>query len=265
MQPKVLLADDSKTIQKVVELILVPEGFELMVFDDGKQAFQALESYAPDIVLADVEMPGLNGYQLCEKIKDNPANAQIPVVILAGAFEPFDENYAKSVGADDFIAKPFETQDLISKIKALLAAYKSRVEALSAEWLEQKPPEMKIPKVQERAEAISSADEVRGVQKETYTTGVYHEAELKISEQAPLYDLGKEARHVKEIKESLLLSQKEISGMLKEAISDIVKDFLRTELSSLRNEIDIAIKKIVPEVAEAIIRKEIEKITSEIK
>ena len=53
MQPKVLLADDSKTIQKVAELILVPEGFELMVFDDGKQAFQALGSYSPDIVLAD--------------------------------------------------------------------------------------------------------------------------------------------------------------------------------------------------------------------
>ena len=71
-------------------------------------------------MLADIEMPKLNGYQLCEKIKKNSATVHLPVVLLAGAFEPFDENYAKSVGADDYIIKPFESQELISKVKSLL-------------------------------------------------------------------------------------------------------------------------------------------------
>ena len=123
MSYKLLLADDSLTIQKVVELVLTPEGFEIMAFGDGDQALRAMESFAPNIVLADIEMPKLNGYQLCEKIKNNMATAQIPVILLAGAFEPFDEEYAKSVFADDFIIKPFESQELISKVKALLVGF----------------------------------------------------------------------------------------------------------------------------------------------
>lgn len=123
MPYKLLLADDSLTIQKVVELVLAPEGFEIRALNDGEQALRAMESFMPNIVLADIEMPKLNGYQLCEKIKNNMATAQIPVILLAGAFEPFDEEYAKSVFADDFIIKPFESQELISKVKALLAGF----------------------------------------------------------------------------------------------------------------------------------------------
>ncbi len=117
---KLLLADDSLTIQKVVELVLADEHFEIKSCNDGEQALAEIELFGPEIVLADIEMPKLNGYQLCEKIKKNAATAHLPVILLAGAFEPFDENYAKSVGADDYIIKPFESQELISKVKSLL-------------------------------------------------------------------------------------------------------------------------------------------------
>lgn len=117
---RLLLADDSITIQKVVELVLSPEGYEIRSFNDGEQALAEIGSYKPHIVLADIEMPKLNGYQLCERIKDNPALVHIPVILLAGAFEPFDEEQAKKVGADDYIIKPFESQELISKVKALV-------------------------------------------------------------------------------------------------------------------------------------------------
>ncbi|HEX8947478.1 MAG TPA: response regulator [Dissulfurispiraceae bacterium] len=120
MARKLLLADDSLTIQKVVELVLAHENFEIKTVNDGEQALEAVETFAPDIVLADIEMPKLNGYQLCEKVKNNPAAAHIPVILLAGAFEPFDEEYAKAVGADDYIIKPFESQELISKVKSSL-------------------------------------------------------------------------------------------------------------------------------------------------
>lgn len=120
MANKLLLADDSQTIQKVVEIVLNPEGFEIIAFNNGEDVLKALESVMPDVILADIEMPKLNGYQLCEKIKGNASTLHIPVILLAGAFEPFDEDYAKSVGADDFILKPFESHELISKVKSLL-------------------------------------------------------------------------------------------------------------------------------------------------
>src|SRR4030043_1744827 len=120
MARKLLLADDSITIQKVVELILAEEDFEIKSTNNGEEALAVLPSFKPDIVLADIEMPKMNGYQLCEKIKQAPSTNAIPVILLTGAFEPIDEELAKHVGADDFIVKPFESQELTSKINSAL-------------------------------------------------------------------------------------------------------------------------------------------------
>ncbi len=120
MAHKLLLADDSITIQKVVELVLAEEDFEIKSVGNGEDALKAVETFGPDIILADVEMPKMNGYQLCEKIKQDPLTNHIPVLLLAGAFEPIDDELAKRVGADDSIIKPFESQELISKLNAVL-------------------------------------------------------------------------------------------------------------------------------------------------
>ncbi|MEW6108332.1 MAG: response regulator [Nitrospirota bacterium] len=120
MAHRLLLADDSITIQKVVELILAEEDFEIKSVSNGEDALNALDTFRPEIVLADIEMPKINGYQLCEKIKENPSTSNIPVILLAGAFEPIDEDLSREVGADDSIIKPFESQELISKINAAL-------------------------------------------------------------------------------------------------------------------------------------------------
>jgi CheY-like chemotaxis protein len=114
---KLLLADDSITIHKVVELILAGEGFEIKTLNNGEDAWAAIPDFNPDIVLADVEMPRMNGYLLCEKIKQDPSTSKIPVLLLAGAFEPFDEESAKRVHADGFVIKPFDAQELINKIQ----------------------------------------------------------------------------------------------------------------------------------------------------
>jgi CheY-like chemotaxis protein len=114
---KLLLADDSITIHKVVELILAGEGFEIKTMNNGEDAWAAIPDFKPDIVLADVEMPRMNGYLLCEKIKQDPSTSKIPVLLLAGAFEPFDEESAKRVHADGFVIKPFDAQELINKIQ----------------------------------------------------------------------------------------------------------------------------------------------------
>lgn len=129
MAYKLLLADDSVTIQKVVELILAEEDFEIKSVSNGEEALNSISSFNPDVILADIEMPKINGYQLCEKIKQEPSTANIPVILLTGAFEPIDEELAKQVRADDFIIKPFESQELISKINSLLTASTAFAEA----------------------------------------------------------------------------------------------------------------------------------------
>ena len=128
MAYRLLLADDSITIQKVVELVLAEEDFQIKSVSNGEDALNLLDTFRPDIVLADIEMPKVNGYNLCEKIKKNPLTSHVPVILLAGAFEPIDEELARQVGADDFVIKPFESQELISKINAALAMASSEAE-----------------------------------------------------------------------------------------------------------------------------------------
>jgi len=159
-----LLADDSITIQKVVELVLAEEGFEIKAVNNGEEALAALGTFTPEIVLADIEMPKMNGYQLCDKIKTNPATKNVPVILLSGAFEPIDEELAKHVKADSFVVKPFESQELISKINAsLVTASTSAEESEAVEAVE----------AEEVAEAVGTKEDlwameaVEGVSVET--------------------------------------------------------------------------------------------------
>lgn len=115
-----LLADDSVTIQRVIELTFADEDVQVVAVSDGDQAIERLESAPPDIVLADVGMPGRNGYEVARYVKQSPKLSHIPVVLLTGAFEPVDQVRAAEVGCDGVLAKPFEPQLVISRVKELL-------------------------------------------------------------------------------------------------------------------------------------------------
>ncbi len=117
---RLLLADDSTTIQKVVQLTFAGEACELSVAGDGNEALSLAEQIVPDVVLADVHMPGKNGYELCAALKQHPLLKAVPVLLLAGSFEPFDEGLARAAGADGWIEKPFESQALIDRVYQLL-------------------------------------------------------------------------------------------------------------------------------------------------
>ncbi len=119
---KLLLADDSITIQKVIQITFAHEDYQLTITDNGDTALARAREELPDLVLADVYMPGRNGYELCAAIKQTPGLQHVPVLLLAGSFEPFDEGKAKAAGADAWIEKPFESQALIDKVASLLAA-----------------------------------------------------------------------------------------------------------------------------------------------
>jgi len=126
MANRLLLADDSITIQKVVAIIFANEEFELTVVDNGTAALEKAREVTPDVMLVDALMPGQNGYEVCAEIRRDPRLGSVPILLLIGAFEPLDEDKARSCGADATISKPFESQQLIDKVKELLELAKSR-------------------------------------------------------------------------------------------------------------------------------------------
>src|SRR5512144_764650 len=119
MRTKLLLADDSITIQKVVGIIFASEDYELAIVNNGDAALAKAREIMPDVLLVDAVMPGKTGYEVCEEIRRDPALKGTPILLLTGAFEPFDEGKARQSGADDFISKPFESQHLIEKVISL--------------------------------------------------------------------------------------------------------------------------------------------------
>jgi CheY-like chemotaxis protein len=121
MGKKILLADDSLTIQKVVELLFSDSEYQLTCVSNGRQALDKVRDEMPDLILADVVMPEKNGYEVCEEIKKNPATARIPVVLLAGTFEPFDRERAERLGCSAIVSKPFDSHQLLRKVESILA------------------------------------------------------------------------------------------------------------------------------------------------
>ncbi len=121
MKKKLLLADDSITIQKVVGIIFATEDYELLTVSDGDKAYDLVLTLKPDLVIADIVMPGKDGFELCRAIKSHPDLGTTSVLLLPGAFETFDEARAVDVCADGWLTKPFESQSLIDKVTALLA------------------------------------------------------------------------------------------------------------------------------------------------
>ena len=122
MRQKLLLADDSITVQRVIELTFSDEGLDIVTVGDGAQAIEHLRRDRADIVLADLNMPNVDGYAVAEHVKRTPELvAQTRVVLLTGAFEPVDRDRAQKIGVDGILAKPFEPQVAIELVRQLLA------------------------------------------------------------------------------------------------------------------------------------------------
>ncbi|MBK9372293.1 MAG: response regulator [Holophagales bacterium] len=159
MAIKILLADDSLTIQKVVELTFSDAETRLMAVGSGDRAVQALDDFQPDIVLADVVMPGLTGYDVCEAVKRRSGGPFVPVVLLTGTFEPFDRARAERVGSDAIVTKPFDShalqglvRDLVTRARA--ARQDAETAALAAPPPAPEPPPTMILSATELEEEI---------------------------------------------------------------------------------------------------------------
>jgi CheY-like chemotaxis protein len=308
MVTRLLLADDSITIQKVVELVLAEEGFEIKAVNNGEEALQAIADFKPEIILADIEMPRMNGYQLCERVKANPATQGIPVILLAGAFEPVDEELARKVGAADYIIKPFESQDLLNKIneavrsgsaaqtvveEPVLAAEAEglqveglQVEGLQAEGLQAEAhgEDLWNADFGVTAEEPAAAEEVAAVSEEDVTAvaeefkashggGGPFEAEINASVEPELNHASAEAvAEAEKVPADLSASIREsVAGAVAGGVAEVVRslDLKSLVLSSLVPEMKMAIEETIrrsaPEIIEAVVKEVTMGVTSGIK
>ena len=159
--PKLLLADDSVTIQRVIELTFADEQIQVIAVGDGQEAVQRIESERPDVILADVGMPRRDGYEVAAHVKKTPHLRHIPVVLLTGAFEPIDEARARAVGCDGVLVKPFEPQMVINRVKDLLAGRRpiSLWQEGAAPAQPASAPSAEPPALEPQAKPVDSLDE----------------------------------------------------------------------------------------------------------
>ncbi len=261
---KLLLADDSITIHKVVELILAGEGFEIKTLNNGEDAWAAIPDFKPDIVLADVEMPRMNGYLLCEKIKQDLSTSKIPVLLLAGAFEPFDEESAKRVHADGFVIKPFDAQELINKIQEAIES--SAVLDEGAFGKSQAPPatEAVVEEDLWTMEEIAEPGELEKILPEETAEiekeDIYKAAqEMGISlEQEPVKAAPSRIEEAVSVEEAGILEAELPS---KEELKEIFQNTLNSNISSLLSSIDM--KEVVSSSLTSLLKDTIDKTLSE--
>lgn len=114
---KILIVDDDENIAELISLYLTKECFDTMMVHDGEEALAAFEHYAPNLILLDLMLPGIDGYQICREIR---AKSNIPIIMLSAKGETFDKVLGLELGADDYIIKPFDSKELIARVKAVL-------------------------------------------------------------------------------------------------------------------------------------------------
>ena len=118
---KVLIVDDDSNIAELISLYLTKEFYDTRVAADGEAALELFESYAPNLVLLDLMLPGIDGYQVCREIR---SKSQTPIIMLSAKGEVFDKVLGLELGADDYMEKPFDAKELVARVKAVLRRYR---------------------------------------------------------------------------------------------------------------------------------------------
>ncbi len=135
---KILIVDDDTNISELLSLYMMKECFETMCVEDGESALKAFDTFKPDIILLDLMLPGMDGYQICREIRKT---SQTPIIMLSAKGEVFDKVLGLELGADDYIIKPFDSKEVVARVKAVLRrtqAVPEKTEAKKSEIVELK-------------------------------------------------------------------------------------------------------------------------------
>ena len=117
---KILIVDDDENIAELISLYLAKECFDPMMVHDGEKALIAYETYQPNLILLDLMLPGIDGYQVCREIR---TRSNVPIIMLSAKGEVFDKVLGLELGADDYVMKPFDSKELVARVKAVLRRY----------------------------------------------------------------------------------------------------------------------------------------------
>jgi len=119
---KILIVDDDENIAELISLYMTKECFETKIVYDGESALREVSGFAPDLILLDLMLPGIDGYQVCREVRQK---SQTPIIMLSAKGEVFDKVLGLELGADDYLEKPFDTKELVARVKAVLRRYKA--------------------------------------------------------------------------------------------------------------------------------------------
>ena len=125
---KILIVDDDNNIAELISLYLTKECFETSIVNDGEQALKEFSSFSPDLILLDLMLPGIDGYQVCREIRHV---SDVPIIMLSAKGETFDKVLGLELGADDYIIKPFDTKELVARVRAVLRRFKAKQPAVN--------------------------------------------------------------------------------------------------------------------------------------
>ena len=132
---KILIVDDDENIAELISLYLTKECFDTLMVHDGEKALIAFDSYQPDLILLDLMLPGIDGYQVCREIR---ARSGVPIIMLSAKGEVFDKVLGLELGADDYIMKPFDSKEMVARVRAVLRRYQAAPRAESASSVKEK-------------------------------------------------------------------------------------------------------------------------------
>ena len=119
---KILIVDDDENIAELISLYLTKECFDTMIVGDGETALRTVDSFQPNLILLDLMLPGIDGYQVCREVR---ATSSVPIIMLSAKGEVFDKVLGLELGADDYMEKPFDSKELVARVKAVLRRYKA--------------------------------------------------------------------------------------------------------------------------------------------
>ena len=128
---KILIVDDDENIAELISLYMTKECFETKIVYDGESALIEAANFSPDLILLDLMLPGIDGYQVCREVRQK-LQSQTPIIMLSAKGEVFDKVLGLELGADDYIEKPFDTKELVARVKAVLRRYKAPAPAAPA-------------------------------------------------------------------------------------------------------------------------------------
>ena len=131
---RILIVDDDANIAELISLYLMKECYETMIVGDGEEALRVFPEFKPNLVLLDLMLPGMDGYQVCRELR---STSQVPIIMLSAKGEIFDKVLGLELGADDYMIKPFDSKELVARVKAVLRRYQLPVQMPASSVTEQ--------------------------------------------------------------------------------------------------------------------------------